>query len=87
MKAWSRALAALTMALSLILSFLPNGYQANARPLTQPPSFSVSSSQALKDLQGKRKIPDKQLDSSFRKIPPSTSNPTQNKSTPPSDGS
>jgi hypothetical protein len=79
MKIWSRALAALIVALSLILSSWPNGYQANARPLTQASSFSVSSPQAFKDLQRESKKPYKQLDSSFRKIPPSTSNPTQNK--------
>ncbi|KAG6668987.1 hypothetical protein I3843_01G203500 [Carya illinoinensis] len=85
MKSWSRALAALTFALSL-LSFLWPGGAGDNRPLTQGSSFSGSSSQALKDLQGDRKNPYKQVDSCFRKIPPSTSNPIQNKSNPPSTG-
>ncbi|XP_062155528.1 uncharacterized protein LOC133863555 [Alnus glutinosa] len=85
MKAWCRALAAITVALSLISLFWPNGAQAHARPFPHAPPFSESSSQALKDLQADRKNPDKQLDSCFRRIPPSTSNPIQNKFNPPSD--
>ncbi|KAL2336340.1 hypothetical protein Fmac_010786 [Flemingia macrophylla] len=38
-----------------------------------------SSHQALKDLRAHRKIPSKQVHSCFRAIPPSKSNPTQNK--------
>ncbi|KAK9283999.1 hypothetical protein L1049_012258 [Liquidambar formosana] len=40
----------------------------------------ASPSQAHRDLQADKKSTSKQVDSSFRQIPPSTSNPTQNKS-------
>ncbi|XP_018850556.1 uncharacterized protein LOC109013067 [Juglans regia] len=86
MKAWSRAMAALTFALSLLSLLWPGGAKGDNRQLTKGSSFSGSSSQALKDLQGDRKNPYKQVDSCFRKIPPSTSNPIQNKSNPPSTG-
>ncbi|KAG2702245.1 hypothetical protein I3760_06G081400 [Carya illinoinensis] len=78
MKSCHRALAALTFALSLLSLLCPGGAGDNRR-LTQGSSFSGSSSQALKDLQEDRKNPYKQVDSCFRKIPPSTSNPIQNK--------
>ncbi|PIN13744.1 hypothetical protein CDL12_13642 [Handroanthus impetiginosus] len=42
-----------------------------------------SSSQSLKGLHVKEKNPYKKEKSSFRRIPPSRSNPTQNKSKPP----
>lgn len=85
MKGWSRVLAALALSLSLLLSSLPYGGPAAARPLAKTLSSSASrsstasSSQAIKDLQADKKNSYKQVDSCFRKIPPSTSNPTQNK--------
>ncbi|KAH7546990.1 hypothetical protein FEM48_Zijuj01G0259600 [Ziziphus jujuba var. spinosa] len=89
MKGWSRVLAALAISLSLLLSSLPYGGRATARPLAKMLSSSASrssaasSSKSFKDLQADRKNPYKQVDSCFRRIPPSTSNPTQNKSNPP----
>ncbi|PQQ09256.1 uncharacterized protein Pyn_34796 [Prunus yedoensis var. nudiflora] len=68
MKTWSRVLAALALALSMVLSTWPDIAAAQAR---------------LEDLEAKKKNPYKQVGSSFRRIPPSTSNPTQNKSNPP----
>ena len=83
MKAWSRVLAAIALSISLILSSLPCGSRAVARPIAKGQSSSASktasSSQAAGDLKASRKTPYKQLGSCFRRIPPSTSNPTQNK--------
>ncbi|XVF27155.1 hypothetical protein REPUB_Repub14bG0082200 [Reevesia pubescens] len=92
MKAYTLALTVLTLLLSVLLSAWVNKAQAEARPIPQAHSSSVSSngkgssSQALGDLQADKKKPQKQVDSSFRKIPPSTSNPIQNKSNPPLQG-
>ncbi|CAL8130830.1 unnamed protein product [Prunus armeniaca] len=87
MKTWSRVLAALALALSMVLSTWPDIATAQARPLTSASASkkaaSASSSQGLEDLEAKKKNPYKQVGSSFRRIPPSTSNPTQNKSNPP----
>ncbi|PON78275.1 Transmembrane protein [Trema orientale] len=88
MKAWSRFLAALALSVSLILSSWSCGSRAEARSITKghlsSASKTASSSQAVKDLQTKSKeTPYKQVGSCFRRIPPSTSNPTQNKSNPP----
>ncbi|KAL5822256.1 hypothetical protein ACOSQ3_020162 [Xanthoceras sorbifolium] len=84
MKAYSIALAVLVLLLSLILSTWLNRAQAEGRPVPQQVRSSslssmASSSQAFKDLQADKKHPFKKVDSSFRRIPPSTSNPTQNK--------
>ncbi|KAJ6963218.1 hypothetical protein NC652_001749 [Populus alba x Populus x berolinensis] len=65
MKAYSVALAALALLLSLLLSAWLNKAQAEGRPLAPPSSTS--------------KNPFKKVGSSFRRIPPSTSNPIQNK--------
>ncbi|ONI15212.1 hypothetical protein PRUPE_3G030800 [Prunus persica] len=89
MKTWSRVLAALALALSMVLSTWPDIATAQARPLTSASASaskkaaSASSSQGLEDLEAKKKNPYMQVGSSFRRIPPSTSNPTQNKSNPP----
>ncbi|XVE51776.1 hypothetical protein DITRI_Ditri02bG0068300 [Diplodiscus trichospermus] len=90
MKANTLALTVLTLLLSVLLPTWVNKAQAEARQIRQAHSSSVSSkgssSQALGDLQGEEKNPQKQVDSSFRRIPPSTSNPIQNKSNPPLQG-
>ncbi|KAK6284236.1 hypothetical protein POUND7_003188 [Theobroma cacao] len=90
MKAYTLALTFLTLLLSLLLSSWANTAQAEARPIRHPQSSSVSgkasSSQALGDLQADKIIPRTQVDSSFRRIPPSNSNPIQNKSNPPLQG-
>ncbi|KAM1714020.1 hypothetical protein TB1_023980 [Malus domestica] len=85
MKSWSRILAALALAISMVFSTWPNVATAEARPLASDSAaaseadFSTSS-QGLKDLEAdKKKNPNKQIGSSFRRIPPSTPNPTQNK--------
>ncbi|KAM0956344.1 hypothetical protein COP2_025244 [Malus domestica] len=85
MKSWSRILAALVLAISMVFSTWPNVATAEARPLASASAaaseadFSTSS-QGLKDLEAdKKKNPNKQIGSSFRRIPPSTPNPTQNK--------
>ncbi|KZV43466.1 hypothetical protein F511_09909 [Dorcoceras hygrometricum] len=78
-------LATYILALVLILHF--HRHEAQAARVTKelketqiPSSAGVNpSSQALKDLQVKEKNPYKKVKSSFRAIPPSRSNPTQNK--------
>ncbi|XWS19992.1 hypothetical protein CRYUN_Cryun31cG0063400 [Craigia yunnanensis] len=83
MKAYTLAFTVLTLLFSVLLSTSANKAQAQARPIRQGHSSSVSSkgssSQALGDLQADKKNLQKQVDSSFRRIPPSTSNPIQNK--------
>ncbi|KAI4355355.1 hypothetical protein L6164_004136 [Bauhinia variegata] len=82
MKAWFKALVVLALTLSLLLSTWCTRAEAVARPYTEGQSFpsgEISSSQAPKDLQAHRKNPSKQVASCFRRIPPSSSNPTQNK--------
>ncbi|KAJ6947095.1 hypothetical protein NC651_001708 [Populus alba x Populus x berolinensis] len=83
MKAYSVALAALALLLSLLLSAWLNKAQAEGRPLAPPSSISVSSkastSQTFRGSQVDKKNPFKKVGSSFRRIPPSTSNPIQNK--------
>ncbi|KAJ9190476.1 hypothetical protein P3X46_001674 [Hevea brasiliensis] len=91
MKAYSTALTALALLLLISLSGWLNRSQAEGRPLSQAPSSSsassmASTSQAFRDLPVAENNPFKKLDSSFRRIPPSTSNPTQNKCKPPLDG-
>ncbi|KAJ7963365.1 Transmembrane protein [Quillaja saponaria] len=89
MKAWSTAMAALALTLSLLLSSWPTRSQTEARPsrvLHDSASTTTSSSQALKDLQANRKNPYKKEDSCFRRIPPSHSNPIGNNFNPPIDG-
>ncbi|XP_025015653.2 uncharacterized protein LOC112536939 [Ricinus communis] len=80
MKAYATALAVLALLLSVILSGWINRAQAEARPDPRPPSLSN-----FQGFQVDKKNPFKQVDSSFRRIPPSTSNPTQNKCKPPLD--
>ncbi|KAG8643171.1 hypothetical protein MANES_11G012400v8 [Manihot esculenta] len=85
MKRYSTILAALALLLTIFLSGWPNKAQAEGRPIPQASSsststsFMASTSQAFRDIPVAEKNPFKQVDSSFRKIPPSTSNPTQNK--------
>ncbi|KAJ4834583.1 hypothetical protein Tsubulata_040729, partial [Turnera subulata] len=80
MKAYSMALAVLALLLSLVLSAWINRAQAEGRPVKSPASFKTSTSQhATMDLRADKKNPFKKVESSFRRIPPSTSNPTQNK--------
>nr|KYP43635.1 hypothetical protein KK1_034915 [Cajanus cajan] len=74
MKAWSLVLAALALTLLLLSST-----EARIEVYSLPFRVSSSSHQALKDLRAHRKVPSKQVDSCFRAIPPSKSNPTQNK--------
>ncbi|KAL7162812.1 hypothetical protein ACSBR2_043152 [Camellia fascicularis] len=78
MKSYLRSLAAFVLALLLILHSLPSQAQASRVVLAKAHSSSVAS-QTVKDLHTKKKDPFKKLDSSSRMIPPSTSNPTQNK--------
>ncbi|KAB2613150.1 hypothetical protein D8674_035466 [Pyrus ussuriensis x Pyrus communis] len=88
MKRWSRILAALALAISMIFSTWPNIATAEARPLASASAAASKAafstlSQVLKDLEAGKKNPNKQIGSSFRRIPPSTSNPTQNRYNPP----
>ncbi|KAL6996183.1 hypothetical protein U1Q18_006317 [Sarracenia purpurea var. burkii] len=73
--------AAFVLALVLILS-CPGGTQASTRFLLAKAPYSSVASQALKDLKPDRKDPFNKVEtveSSFQKIPPSKSNPIQNK--------
>ncbi|KAM1461987.1 hypothetical protein ACFX1Q_046165 [Malus domestica] len=90
MKRWSRIQAALALAISMIFSTWPNIATAEARPLASASASAAASkaafstlSQVLKDFEADKKNPNKQIVSSFRRIPPSTSNPTQNRYNPP----
>lgn len=86
MKFWSKALAAIALTLSLLSSTWCTGNRVEVHPSKEvysKPLITVSSSshQALQDLQARRKNPSNsnKVDSSLRAIPPSNSNPTQNK--------
>ncbi|KAJ4717703.1 Transmembrane protein [Melia azedarach] len=81
MKAYSIALAALVLMLSLILSTWLNKAQAEGRPMASSSSVSAMapSSQAFENLHRDEKHPFEKVNSSFRRIPPSISNPIQNK--------
>ncbi|GLT46193.1 hypothetical protein SLA2020_199670 [Shorea laevis] len=83
MKAYSIAMAVLVVLLSILMSTWLNRAQVEGRPVPQVQSLSASStrssSQSLGDLAGKKKNAYKKVDSSFQRIPPSTSNPIQNK--------
>ncbi|KAF7843692.1 Transmembrane protein [Senna tora] len=88
---WSRALAAFALTLSLLLStwsprvksqvFPPIEKQVQSLPLSKTSSFSHAAANRKK-----KKNPSKQVESCFRRIPPTRSNPTQNKFDPPTDG-
>lgn len=69
--------ALLVLVLILILGSCHNGVQG--RQLSKSVDSASLTSQAMKDLQGGAKENLKTLQSSFRRIPPSRSNPTQNK--------
>lgn len=83
MKAYSIALTALALLLSLLLSAWLNKAQAEGRPLAPPSSTSVpskaSTSQSFRGSQVDKKNPFKKVGSSFRRIPPSIPSPIQNK--------
>ncbi|KAL9314972.1 hypothetical protein ACSQ67_020424 [Phaseolus vulgaris] len=77
MKSWFPALAAFALTLSLLLLTWSTRATAEVFPTIQVHSWP--SSQTSSSLHAHRKNLSKQLDSSFRRIPPSKSNPTQNK--------
>ncbi|KAL5156299.1 hypothetical protein HKD37_19G055189 [Glycine soja] len=83
MKSWSIALTTLALTLSLLSLTWSTRAKAEVLPSIQvdswPSSKTSSSRHALIDLHAHRKNLSKQVDSSFRRIPPSKSNPTQNK--------
>lgn len=70
--------AALTLLL-LVLSSFPNELRVEGRVLTQQSSSQSSKESASQEMQTDGKNPYKKVTSSFRRIPPSTSNPIQNK--------
>ncbi|KMT04729.1 hypothetical protein BVRB_7g169100 [Beta vulgaris subsp. vulgaris] len=63
-----------TIVLVLVLGLVLLSWSSGARA-----RLLVVSSQSLKHLRSHEKNPSKNVDSSFRRIPPSRSNPTQNK--------
>ncbi|GKV09694.1 hypothetical protein SLEP1_g21153 [Rubroshorea leprosula] len=83
MKAYSITMAVLVVLLSILMSTWLNRAQVEGRAVAQVQSLSTSStgssSQSLGDFPGEKKNAYKQVDSSFQRIPPSTSNPIQNK--------
>ncbi|KAG5044545.1 hypothetical protein HKD37_03G008985 [Glycine soja] len=81
MKSWSIALTALAL---LLLTW---STRAKAEFLPSIQVHSWPSSKTSSSRHAHRKNLSKQLDSSFRRIPPSKSNPTQNKFNPPTYGS
>ncbi|XAR49827.1 hypothetical protein NMG60_11003980 [Bertholletia excelsa] len=78
MKSFSRSVAALAVAIILILLSWSTQAQAS-RLLLMKAHSSSGASQSHKELRVDSKNPYKRLGSSFRTIPPSRSNPTQNK--------
>ncbi|KAJ8621214.1 hypothetical protein MRB53_029743 [Persea americana] len=86
----SRSLAALTALILMFLlsSSLSISHESMSLRDGQARRLRIQKphSQTLKNLQGDAKKPDKQTDASFRRIPPSVPNPTQNKSKPRSKG-
>ncbi|KAL4584496.1 hypothetical protein LXL04_009099 [Taraxacum kok-saghyz] len=79
MDSHSKTMAAFFLALIFILASWSSGVQAT-RLLSRDVSFSSPSSEStMKDLHATKKKPFKKVKSSFRRIPPSRSNPTQNK--------
>ncbi|ESW07355.1 hypothetical protein PHAVU_010G122900 [Phaseolus vulgaris] len=74
MKGWSLPLAPLAFTLLLLSTS-----DATAEVTSLPLRVRSPSHQALKDLRGHRRDLPKQVESCFRAIPPSNSNPTQNK--------
>ncbi|KAK8664469.1 hypothetical protein V6N13_084258 [Hibiscus sabdariffa] len=87
MKVNTRALAVLTLLLLLLVSKpLSNIAQAEARSILHNHASSVSkkakgspSPRVPGDLQADKRNPQKLVESSFRRIPPSTANPIGNK--------
>ncbi|CAJ1976063.1 unnamed protein product [Sphenostylis stenocarpa] len=84
MKSRSLALAALAVTLSLLL--LSWSTRARAEVFPSIHVHSWPSSKPSSSRHAHRKNLSKQLYSSFRRIPPSKSNPTQNKFNPPTYG-
>ncbi|XP_022886807.1 uncharacterized protein LOC111402678 [Olea europaea var. sylvestris] len=80
-----RMMISLVLALVLILqSHLHEAQGARLMTETKASSKSIdSSTQAFRSLHPDEKNPFKKVKSSFRKVPPSRSNPTQNKFKPP----
>ncbi|WCJ39295.1 hypothetical protein M5689_020293 [Euphorbia peplus] len=84
MKGFSLLLAAFAILFSLFLSGWLNrgGAQVEARLVPKPPPSRDTNSESVSDLQVDNKSSYKEFNSSFRGIPPSRSNPTQNKCKP-----
>ncbi|KAH6773327.1 hypothetical protein C2S51_011731 [Perilla frutescens var. frutescens] len=80
MKSNLSVIATLLLALALILHSNVQRAEAARSLLTKTRTLSSQSSQGL---HVKEKNPYKKEKSSFRRVPPSRSNPTQNKSKPP----
>ncbi|KAL1564756.1 hypothetical protein AAHA92_07058 [Salvia divinorum] len=78
MKSNLSVVASLLLALVLILHSNVQGARAG-RSLLERERAPTSATQSLKGLDVKQKIPYKKEKSSFRRVPPSRSNPTQNK--------
>ncbi|KAL1534204.1 hypothetical protein AAHA92_30414 [Salvia divinorum] len=79
MKSNLSVLASLILALALILHTNVQGARAG-RSLLERVRASTSATESLQGLDAKQKNPYKKEKSSFRRVPPSRSNPTQNKS-------
>ncbi|QCE02449.1 hypothetical protein DEO72_LG8g461 [Vigna unguiculata] len=79
MKGWSFVLSTLAFTLLLLLLLSSSSSEAKAEVNSFSLRVKSPSHQPLKDLQGQRKDLSKQVESCFRAIPPSNSNPTQNK--------
>ncbi|KAL7113956.1 hypothetical protein ACP275_04G091500 [Erythranthe tilingii] len=85
MKSHFRTMAALFLTLTLLIldfhvqeSLAMRPLIANA-PITSPKIVHSFSSQSLKNLQERERRRYERMNSSARKVPPSRSNPTQNK--------
>nr|KYP72024.1 hypothetical protein KK1_011311 [Cajanus cajan] len=84
MKSWSiLALPALALTISLLLLTWSTRAKAELFPSIQVHSWPLSKTSSSRhrqvDLRAHRKNLSKRVESSFRRIPPSKSNPTQNK--------
>ncbi|XP_047341946.1 uncharacterized protein LOC124945535 [Impatiens glandulifera] len=77
----SATAAAVVLAIILIIHFHPHHAKASRQLQSKEANSKFASSPV--DIQAGKENPFKNIESSFRRIPPSRSNPTQNKYKPP----
>ncbi|XP_054781020.1 uncharacterized protein LOC129288459 [Prosopis cineraria] len=83
---WSTPLAALALTLSLLLSAWSAGVKSEALPSKEVNSLRLSKTSSSQAAHRKNPSSRQMVNSCFKRIPPSKSNPTQNKFDPLTDG-